>query len=794
VNAQRPESRAPKHFGIDNICKRVKHLAVLFMTCHKLFKRRAGTVFSNSAFSRIFSFTHSPPFPVISFLVIAALSATTSSWKAPEAAQFPPVESFEAEDHGYHRLFDVVAEDAPHNEAAARQGSLQSTSAPHDWKANYRDPSSERRIVLYEKNVPRSSSTRRVLTKKVLVRIMPQTALASLASIGGAKAATALAYAPGYFILESADPRGALELASALRRAPGVLSADPLLGKRQWPKSLPNDPILPNQWYLLGQGLNNPASIGINVTNAWSKYRGQGITIAIVDDSLQLTHPDLASNVLTNIDYDFRDNDDDPSPGGNDDYHGTTVAGVAAARGNNSLGITGVAYEASLLAVRLIGGDDQTDEQNAAAILHQNQIVHVSNNSWGPQDDGQTLEGPGKLMNLALDKAVREGRGGKGTIFVWPVGNGAERQDNANYDGYANSIYTIAVAAVDRQGKQSRYSEPGACVIVTAPSHDVPTADDDRIITTDLAGEFGLNKSTAEGDVPDTDYTRAFGGTSASTALVAGSAALILEANPLLGWRDVQEVIMRSAAKVDPSDADWMTNAAGLHFNHKFGAGLIDVGAAIDLAVLWKNLGPQTNIFLERTNLSELIPDNNAAGVTHSFDFGSGPSVRVEHVVVTASIAHPGRGDLAITLISPNGTRSRLAERHRDTNPDYNGWKLMSVFNWGEHSQGQWEVQVSDQKPSQNGTLVSLRVDLFGSAAPLLARPFLTPIGFENDKFKMLLAGIAGANYDVQGSSDLITWTVVRQITVAADSLPEIVELPDSGLNLRFYRAIRKFE
>jgi subtilisin family serine protease/subtilisin-like proprotein convertase family protein len=763
------------------------------MTCHKLFNRRAGTVFSNSAFSRPICSRPSPRRPWVLFLVIAAVSAIGSTWKAAEAAQSPDVESFEIEDHGYRRHFDVVAVDAFRNGSPAPQGSLRSSIAPPASKANYRDARGEKQIVLYEKNVPRSLSTRRVLTKKVLVQAAPESAIADLAVVAGAKSSTALPYAPGYFVLESADANGALALASALRRAPGVLSAEPLLGQRQWSKSLPNDPLLPSQWYLL-QGPKDSAGIGINLTNVWNKYRGQGITIAIVDDSLQWTHPDLAANVLTNIDYDFRDNDDDPSPGGNDDYHGTAVAGIAAARGNNTLGITGVAYEASLLGVRLIGGDDQTDEQNAAAILHQNQIVHVSNDSWGPQDDGQTLEAPGKLMSLALEKAVREGRGGKGTIFVWPVGNGAERQDNANYDGYANSIYTIAVAAIDRQGKQSRYSEPGACVVITAPSHDVPTPDEDRIITTDLAGEFGLNKSTAEGDVSDTDFTRAFGGTSASTALVSGSIALLLEANPLLGWRDVQELLIRSGAKVDPADADWMTNSAGLHFNHKFGAGLIDVGAAIDLAALWKNLAPQTNVFLALTNLAELIPDNNSVGVTHTFDFRGRPSLRVEHVVVTVSVAHPRRGDLAVTLISPNGTRSRLAERHLDANADYIGWKFMSVFNWGEHSQGRWDVQVSDQKPGQSGTLVSLQVDLFGSAAPLLARPFLTPIGFENDKFKMLLAGVAGAHYEVQGSSDLIAWTGLRQITITADNIPEAVELAASDLNFRFYRAVRKFE
>src|SRR4029450_14107251 len=100
------------------------------------------------------------------------------------------------------------------------------------------------------------------------------------------------------------------------------------------------------------------------------------------------------------------------------------------------------------------------------------------------------------------------------------------------------------------------------------------------ICTTDREGRDGYNDGNFSFDVDDSDYTETFGGTSSACPLVAGSVALMLQANPNLGWRDVQEILLRSARMVQPLDSDWATNSAGFHFNHKFGAGVSDFGAA----------------------------------------------------------------------------------------------------------------------------------------------------------------------------------------------------------------------
>ena len=302
---------------------------------------------------------------------------------------------------------------------------------------------------------------------------------------------------------------------------------------------------------------------------------------------------------------------------------------------------------------------------------------------------------------------------------MWAGGNGGAANDNANYDGYANSIYTLAVAAVSDQGQQADYSEPGACLVIAAPSSNTGRQ---GTTTADLTGNNGYNDASATGELADKNYTQTFGGTSSAAPLVAGIVALMLEANPNLGWRDVQEILIRSAVKNSPADADWSTNGGGFHFNHKFGAGLINAGAAVQLALAWTNLAPQMSVFSAQSGLSVPVPDNDANGITRTFDL-SASHLRVEQVTVTASLTHAYRGDLAITLVSPDGTSSRLAEKHSDGGNNYAAWTFSSVRHWGENSQGAWTVKIADLAASDAGTLTALRLDVYGTPAGPVNQP-----------------------------------------------------------------------
>lgn len=583
----------------------------------------------------------------------------------------------------------------------------------------------ETELVLYEVGQARGVHSRRVLTKQVLVRLAPGMASGPLAAAAGAAVGAEIPYLPGHYLFTTAQTAGALNLAEWLRVQPGVMSANPQLARQMIKRFVPNDTLFTNQWHLLNTGQNGGSpGADINVTNVWNTFRGAGVTIGIVDDGLQGTHPDLTNNVNFAIGYDYNFGDNDPSPNVLSDFHGTAVAGVAAGRGDNGLGIAGVAFEASLAGIRLIAGPT-TDALEASAMLHSNAVVFVSNNSWGPPDDGQNLTAPGPLMAAAFANGTANGRGGRGTIFVWAGGNGGGIGDNANYDGYANSIYTIAVGALNDLGRRASYSEPGANVLISAPAGNDATRPQGTS-TTDLVGADGYNDGTPPGEYTDPDYTALFNGTSSASPVVAGVVALLLQANPNLGWRDVREVLMRSATVNQPTHPDWFTNAAGFHFNHDFGAGLINAEAAVALGTNHVNLGTQLSYADQRSALGFAIPDNDTNGVLVTFNVASA-NLRLEHVTLTANIAHATRGQIAIDLISPQGTVSRLAERHSDFNNDITDWTYMTVRNWGELSDGVWTVRVSDRTPNIGGILNSLNLRLYGTFTNINQSPTNPP-------------------------------------------------------------------
>ena len=523
------------------------------------------------------------------------------------------------------------------------------------------------------------------------------------------------AYAPEWVIFSAAAPLDALEKITGIRDEGAVEVADVLLTMNAAKRALPNDTLIGNQWHLKASGAAAPGT-DMNIENAW-KYDapggtaagviGRGIGISIVDDGLQTNHPDLAANVNTAADYDWNGGDFDPTPNYEQgDSHGTACAGVAAARGNNSLGVSGTAPEATLVGLRLIAGAF-TDNDVAQAMSHRPDIIQVSSNSWGPFDTG-TIKGDAEPLALAaLKNGTQTGRNGKGTIYVWAGGNGALNSDNSNYDNYANSIYTIAVGATDSSGGRSFYSEPGANLVICAPSNGGALG----ITTTDNTGAFGYTSG---------DYTSTFGGTSSATPAISGAVALMLEKNPNLGWRDVQAILIRTAKKINPGSAGWINNGAGQQFNHEFGAGLVDATAAVDLAGSWVNLGQQAIAKSTKPSLGLSIPDNSSIGRTLLFEMPTS-NIITEHVTVTLNIEHSLRGDLEIVLTSPSGTESRLFELHNDQNPNLRNFTFSTVRNWGENSSGVWTLKIADRRATDNktgGTLQDAELTVYGVAGP----------------------------------------------------------------------------
>ena len=475
--------------------------------------------------------------------------------------------------------------------------------------------------------------------------------------------------------------------------------AYPLVKNDMQPRWVPNDPKFSDQWHLQNTGQTGGTSgEDVNITGAWNSYRGTGIVIGIVDDGLDWTHPDLDNYYESTLDYDFCGDDGDPSPSSNN-AHGTASAGVAAGVGDNNIGVSGSAPKAGLAGLQLISCST-TDVREGGALGHERQDIDIYSNSWGPSDNGETLEGPGPLMLAAMQNDALVGRNGLGNIITWAAGNGLDDDDNSNYDGYANLRYTIAVTAVDHKGRQSYYAEPGANILVASPSN----GDGESITTTDIEGSGGYTNN---------DYTDSFGGTSSATPLVSGVIALMLEANANLTWRDVQHIIVLTSRKNDASDSSWGVNGAGHEVSHKYGYGVIDAGAAVSMAESWTSVEQEISFSSGTTTVDTDIPDNSPNYISSNTTVPD--AILVENVDIIVDIPHDFRGDLEIILTSPSGTESVLSEKHDDENSDYSNWRFSTVHNWDEDSRGDWTLTVEDQGNNDVGSFDDWELIIYGT-------------------------------------------------------------------------------
>ncbi len=476
------------------------------------------------------------------------------------------------------------------------------------------------------------------------------------------------------------------------------LSADPKADPKAAP---PNDPLFAKQWHLNNTGqTGGPAGNDVGALRAWDTSRGAGVVIGVVDDGVSYTHPDLAAHYRSDLDYDFNGGSATPPADGE---HGTSVAGVAAAVGGNGVGVSGAAPDAQLTNIRLIAApaDDATE---AAALHYNDQVIGVYNDSWGPNDDGTHLEGPGPLTLATFDQSSKTGRGGLGTIWAWAAGNGLQSNDNVNYDGYASNRHVLAVTAIDSRGRQSYYAEPGAPILVSTYSSGSGASE--GITTTAYTGTNG--------------YTNSFGGTSSATPLVSGVVALMLAANPSLSARDVKHILVETATRNDPTDAGWALNGAGLWVNHKYGFGAVNAPAAVSKALSWKSVGPELSATSGRVAVNAAIPDNNAVGVSSAVTIAS--PIKTEGVEIVLHATHPRRGDLRVVLTSPSGTQSVLAEKHGDTGANYDDWVFTTTHAWDEAAAGTWTLTVTDAAGGSVGTFDSWQLNVYGRAGTVGAR------------------------------------------------------------------------
>lgn len=469
------------------------------------------------------------------------------------------------------------------------------------------------------------------------------------------------------------------------------------------------DPMQSAQWYL-------PA-LGLDALNG--QVSGAGVTVGMVDDGIDTAHPDLQVRIDFAKSFDTVSDTADgknkipypTSPAG--DFHGTAVAGIIVSAQNNETGIVGIAPDAQIASTRV----KWTWDQITQALGQQHQF-DISNNSWGAIDAFADNFNSTALTFAyeALRKGVEDGREGLGTVFVFSAGNSAAYGENTNYHNFQNAREVVTVAAANADGSVANFSTPGASVLVGAYGVDLLTTD---------RHEKGLGLNTAG------NYT-SFTGTSAAAPVVSGVAALMLEANPSLGYRDVQQILAMSSTH--PESMAWKTNTAsnwnlgGMMFNDQLGFGLVNAYAAVQLADTWTQSDTAINEVVSSARafgLQTAIPDGEGA---YKKTFKIDSNISVEHVELGIDLRHTRLGDLIVEITSPGGTVSTLMDRPTvnaeqpfglsgtDSGvPTHLLWDLSSVQFWGEQASGDWTVSVRDVRAEETGTLSSLSLRVYGA-------------------------------------------------------------------------------
>jgi subtilisin-like proprotein convertase family protein len=246
----------------------------------------------------------------------------------------------------------------------------------------------------------------------------------------------------------------------------------------------------------------------------------------------------------------------------------------------------------------------------------------------------------------------------------------------------------------------------------------------------------------------------------------------MLETNPALGWRDVQEILVRTARTHRPSDPGWFTNAAGWDFHPDFGAGLVDAEAAVALAASWS---PLDHLKAADVGVVDLvaIPDDTPAGLTIPLVLTS-TQLRAERVTVDVRLLHSRRGQLQLELTSPSGTTSVLKPvMSGDTQADFSPWLFSSVHFWGEAADGVWTLRCIDTEPEMTGVLVRADLRVFGTSPQKddyefwLEEEFTAPVVSDPAQF-----GVWGPTADPDGDG----WSNVAEAYFGMR--PEIPDAP----------------
>ncbi len=583
------------------------------------------------------------------------------------------------------------------------------------------------------------------LTDQLTIQFTPETNQATISAIAlefGLQTVQPVVGIPNTFVFQVTNnaTENPVKIANRLMGRQEVLIAEPNIVVPQEAHYRPRDSSYTQQWYLNhngGSGL--AAGSHIDVEKAWDITRGnRSVVVAVMDDAIDLNHPDFQGTGKIVAPKDFKDQDFLPLPGSSDESHGTACAGVAVAE-ENGKGIVGVAPGCALMPIRTTGFlDDPTIEQLFDwAIANGASVISCS---WGPA----AVYFPLSLrQRAALTRAATQGRQGKGCIVLFAAGNANRPVSGTIFErnwpnnllrgptnwlgGFTIHPDVITVSACTSLGKKSAYSNWGTNVSVCAPSNNAPpgmwfeqagyiyTAPEVNVqlpgwgvFSADLLGSAGYEVG---------DFVSTFGGTSSACPVVAGVAALILSANPDLTAQEVKRLLQETADKIVDRDPDpqlgmrlgtYDTNG----HSQWFGYGKVNAFKAVQAAKLKIAQGSQSGIrrLHGRNDNRVAIPDNNPQGITSPIRVNDSAAAR--EIQITVNIEHAFLGDIEVKAIAPTGqtillqnrtlgSRTGLKETYSvETTP-----ALKQLLN--QPVAGIWQLQVVDYAPMDTGTLLS---------------------------------------------------------------------------------------
>ncbi len=386
-----------------------------------------------------------------------------------------------------------------------------------------------------------------------------------------------------------------IKVAAALQEISLISSAEPDLDTPldAYDFVVPSDDLVPHEWHLKNNGFVADVNYALRkdadakVIDAWRRLGNAGspnITIAVIDNGFDLTHPDLKNKVFRP--FDFWNQSSEVTQGDIRYTHGTPCASVALAASNGQ-GIVGAAPNAKFMALNGTSFSNVTTDQMFDYCIKNGADIITC--SWGTTESTFSL---GSVKEAAIARAAREGRNGKGCIILFAVGN--DDLDYVNF--YAAHPDVIAVGASTSKDEYAPYSNRGRQVSVCAPSNgDWPIIAARAWWDKGMTEYSGNQKFWYDGRSRG-QYYKHFGGTSSSTPLVAGICALILSANPDLTAKEVKQILQQTADKIgNPAEYDAKGHSL------KYGYGRVNADKAVAEAIRLRDANKQPAVPSEVT-------------------------------------------------------------------------------------------------------------------------------------------------------------------------------------------------